>query len=82
MSGKTATQNPNAGQPAKEQPPGQTNNTTRSKMAKATGWYCHDCGNGPMGLANVTKCIHIREDGRICNHKLCYFCTLHYEPSE
>ena len=27
-----------------------------AKMAGATGWYCHDCGNGPMGLATGEHC--------------------------
>lgn len=82
MSSNTAPQRANDGQPAKEHSPGQTNPRTRSKMIEATGWYCHDCVNGPMNLATVSKCIHMREDNRICNHERCYFCTLHYEPSE
>ena len=82
MSGNTATQKPNAGQPAKEQSPGQANHRTRSKMSKATEWFCHECRNGPMGLATVPKCIYTREDGRNCDHERCYFCTLQYELSD
>ena len=81
MSSNPTTQKQNEQPPTKEQSPGQTNHRTRSKMAEATAWYCHECGNGPMGLATVTKCIHMREDGRICNHERCYFCRLDYEPS-
>ena len=82
MSSNTAPQTASSGQPAKEQSPGQTDYRTRLKLPNATGWYCHECRDGPMSLANTPRCIYMREDSRICNHQRCYFCPLHYGPSE
>lgn len=46
------------------------------------GWYCHDCGYGPLLLTRDLRCINVRQDKRICGHERCYFCTPHYEVLE